>query len=149
MFCHVCRCDLESSDYILWVEIKIKSITLVCGACYRPPCIDFDANMGFLENLRICLDKLQLESNKVVTLLGDLNGNYNVENPSESGDFGSLLYHWMECNNLSQVINEPTRITSIGATLLDLIITNCPGYFGNSGTLSPPANCDTDLFPLK
>jgi hypothetical protein len=23
-----------------------------------------------------------------------------------------------------------------------LIITNCPGYFGNSGTLSPPANCD-------
>jgi 5-methylcytosine-specific restriction endonuclease McrBC regulatory subunit McrC len=87
--------------------------------------------------------------NKVVTLLGDLNGNYNVENPLESDDFGSLLYHWMECNNLSQVINEPTRITSIGATLLDLIITNCPGYFGNSGTLSPPENCDTDLFPLK
>ena len=82
--------------------------------------------MGFLENLQICLDKLQLESNKVVTLLGDLNGNYNVENSSECG----------------QVINEPTRITSIGATLLDLIITNCPGYFVNSGTLSPPANCD-------
>ncbi len=30
--------DLESLDYeILKVEIKIKSITLVCGACYRPP----------------------------------------------------------------------------------------------------------------
>jgi hypothetical protein len=105
--------------------------------------------MGFLENLQICLDKVQLESNKVVILLGDLNGNYNVENPSESGDFGSLLYRWMECNNLSQVINEPTRITSTSATLLDLIITNCPGYFVNSGTLSPPANCDHSFIFAK
>ena len=105
--------------------------------------------MGFLEHLQICLDKVQLESNKVVILLGDLNGNYNVENPSESGDFGSLLYQWMECNNLSQVINEPTRITSTSATLLDLIITNCPGYFVNSGTLSPPANCDHSFIFAK
>ena len=29
-----------------------------------------------------------------------------------------------------------------GATLLDLIITNYPGFFVCSGTYSPPANCD-------
>ena len=48
----------------------------------------------------------------------------------------------MECNNLFQVITEPTRITEHGATVLDLIITNCPGYFVRTGTLSPPSNCD-------
>ena len=48
----------------------------------------------------------------------------------------------MACNNLFQVINEPTQITSEGATLLDLIITNSPGYFVNAGTLSPLSNCD-------
>ena len=30
-------------------------------------------------------------------------------------------------------------------SLLDLIITNCPGYFVNCRTLSPPANCDYSL----
>ena len=38
----------------------------------------------------------------------------------------AILYSWMECNNLFQVINEPTHITPIGATLLDLVITNYP-----------------------
>jgi hypothetical protein len=51
----------------------------------------------------------------------------------------------MECNSLFQVINEPTRITAHGASILDLIITNSPGYFVNSGTLSPPYNCDHSL----
>ena len=48
----------------------------------------------------------------------------------------------MECNSLFQVIKEPTRVTSEGATLLDLIITNYPGYFVFSDVLSPPSSCD-------
>lgn len=51
----------------------------------------------------------------------------------------------MECNNLHQIIYEPTHITQYSKSLLDLIITNCPGYFVNFGTLSPPANCDHSL----
>ena len=44
-----------------------------------------------------------------------------------------------------QVISEPTRLTPTGATLLDLVITNYPGFFVNSGTLSPPSNCDHSI----
>ena len=50
----------------------------------------------------------------------------------------------MECNNLFQIINEATLVTARGASLLDLIITNSPGYFLDSGTISPPAQ----LWPL-
>lgn len=51
-----------------------------------------------------------------------------------SSDFGISLYRWMECNSLFQVINEPTRVTQNGGSILDLIITNAPGYFVSSGT---------------
>lgn len=124
---------------------------MVCGTCYRLPCTDIDANMMFLDNLQTCLDKVQLEANKVIILLGDFNGNYYPDYSFERSDFGSLLYSWMECNSLSQVINEPTRITSTGATLLntDIIIINCPGYFVSSSTLNPPANCDHSLIFAK
>ena len=48
-----------------------------------------------------------------------------------------------------QVINEPTRITQNGGTILDLIITNCVAYFVYSGTSSPPAKCDHSLIFAK
>ena len=62
----------------------------------------------------------------------------------------------MECNSLYQVIKEPTRVTSHSAMLLDLIITNYPGYFVFSDVLSPPSGCDhsfvyarINVFPEK
>ena len=59
--------------------------------------------------------------------------------------FELLMIITVVVNSLYQVINEPTRITQYSESLLDLIITNCPGYFVNCGTLSPPANCDYSL----
>ena len=75
-------------------------------------------------------------------LLGDFNDHYDPNDPSLCSDFGISLYRLMECNNLFQVISEPTRVTAYGANILDLIITNSPGYFVMSGTLSPLNNCD-------
>ena len=62
-------------------------------------------------------------------IMDDFNAHYNLENPAQSANFGILLYRWLKCNNKYQVINELTHITQSGATLLDLIITNCPNYF--------------------
>jgi hypothetical protein len=62
---------------------------------------------------------------------------------------GVKLFNFFECNNLSQLIDEPTRITLFGETLLDLIITDSPGYCLSSGTLSPPANCDHNIVYAK
>ena len=60
-------------------------------------------------------------------------------------DVGFILYNFLECNNLSQLIEEPTRISLHGETILDLIVTDSPGFFISSGTLSPPANCDHNI----
>ena len=42
--------------------------------------------------------------------IGDFNAHYDPSNIIESSVFGNLLYRWMECNNLFQVIDEPTRV---------------------------------------
>ena len=60
-------------------------------------------------------------------------------------DVGVKLYNFLEGNNLYQLIDEPTRISFTGETILDLIITDSPGHFISTGTLSPPANCDHNI----
>jgi hypothetical protein len=55
----------------------------------------------------------------------------------------SLIF--IACNNLSQLIKEPTRITQTRSSILDLIITDFPSLFVSNGTLSPPSNCDHNV----
>ncbi len=88
------------------------------------------------------MDKIYLQPNAFVVLLGDFNAHFDMSSAPLTSDFGVCLYSWMGCNNLHQVIKEPTRVTSHSATLLDLIITNYPGYFVFSDILSPPSGCD-------
>lgn len=60
-------------------------------------------------------------------------------------DVGIKLFNFLECNNLVQLVNEPTRITQSGESILDLICSDSPGVFVSKGTLSPPSNCDHNI----
>ena len=77
-------------------------------------------------------------------ILGDFNNNVINNNGQDANT--SDLYAKLNCflagNGLVQLIHEPTRVTNHSSTVLDLIITNSPGWFTNSGILSPPSNCD-------
>ena len=137
------RLDLENCEFeLLFVEFKICNTNFVCAACYRPPNYSAIMNSAFLTHLQNCLDRIRLMANTFVVLLGDFNAHFYESSVSQSTDFGACLYSWMECNNLYQVVKDPTRMTSHSATLLDLIITNYPGYFVFSDVLSPPSGCD-------
>jgi hypothetical protein len=140
------RFDLERNGLeVLWVEMQINRLFFVCGVCYRPPNSNQASNIALLDYLQSCLDQIYLKPNTHVLLLGDFNAHYDIENPVDGSDFGVTLYRWMECNNLYQIINEATRVTAYCASLLDLIITNSPGFFVDSGTASPPNNCDHSI----
>ena len=137
------RLDLENWDFeMLFVEFKISNTKFVCGVCYRPPNYSVETDLALLNHLQNCLDKIYLQPNTFVVLLGDFNAHFDMSSAPLSSDFGACLHSWMGCNNLYQVIKEPTRVTSHSATLLDLIITNYPGYFVFSDVLSPPSGCD-------
>lgn len=140
------RIDLERNGIeLLWVEMQINRHFFVCGVCYRPPNSNCSDNIILLDHLQFCLDQIYSKPNTFVLLLGDFNAHYDIDNPADGSDFGLLLYRWMGCNSLFQIINEVTRVTARRASILDLIITNSPGYFVDSGTISPPSNCDHSL----
>ena len=127
---------------VLWVEMTINRLITVCGVCYRPPNYNYYVNIQFLNYLQCCADNVNLTPGINILLIGDFNAHYDFHDESLSSNFGISLYRWLECNNLSQVINEPTCVTANGGTVLDLIITNTPGYFVVSGTVSSPSTCD-------
>ena len=130
------RSDLEFTDLeVLWVEIKLHEFNLFLGVCYRPPQNTHENTVLFLEYLQLTLEQIQQVPNHLIVLIGDFNA--HVDTP-----FGICFSQWLDCNNLFQIINEPTRITHSSSSILDLIITNAPGLFVQSGTDSPPSNCD-------
>lgn len=78
--------------------------------------------------------------------MGDLNAHYNfVQSNTPNTDVGVKLFHFLECNNFFQLMEEATRITLTGESILDLVISDTPGLFVQTGTLSPPYNCDHNV----
>ena len=73
----------------------------------------------------------------------DFNAHFNYgDTLSPNTDIGIRVFNFLESNNLNQLVDNPTRITQSGESILDLIKSDSPGFFVSSGTLSPPANCD-------
>jgi hypothetical protein len=67
------------------------------------------------------LDQIATENFFAVIILGDFNAHYNFfDTTTPNSDIGVKLFHFLECNNLSQLIDEPTHITLSGETILDL-----------------------------
>ena len=80
------------------------------------------------------LDLIRNETAHAVVLTGDFNcrssqwWDSDIENP-----VGTALYELIETNNLHQLIEEPTNIRYNSMSCIDLIITDQPNLFVNSG----------------
>ena len=80
---------------------------------YRPP----DSRVEFNDRFEEFIDSL-LNEDKEFILLGDFNKNLlNVDTEREWGNFTTSL-------GLTQLVNEPTRVTNTSQTLIDHIYTN-------------------------
>jgi len=138
------RPDLQIPEFeCLWVEFKLNQLDFLCGVCYRPPENDATSTSLFFEHVQFTFDKInQLSKRYNVLLVGDFNAHYDLSNASASSSIGLRLYSLLEGNNFSQLISEPTRVTQTNASMLDLVITNCPNLFASIEIFSPPSNCD-------
>ena len=79
---------------------------------------------------------------------GDFNAHFAPFDQSSTRS-GENLARFLSSNNLFQLINEPTRITATSSTILDLVVTDSPGYCTSHFTLSPPDNCDHSAIVVK
>jgi exonuclease III len=110
------RSDLEcDSIEILWVELVAKNLKFLCGVCYRPPNHSPHDVCEFFHHFQSMLDQIATENVFAVVILGDFNAHYNFfDTTTPNSDMGVKLFNFLECNNISQLIDEPTRITLSG-----------------------------------
>jgi hypothetical protein len=61
------------------------------------------------------LDQIATDNFFAIIILGDFIAHYNFfDTTTPNSDMGVELFNFLECNNLSQLIDEPTRITLSG-----------------------------------
>ena len=109
------REDLKTNEIsCLWLEITPdKGKSFLVGNMYRPPDSKIEYNDRFEEFIVTVLNE-----EKEFILLGDFNKKMlNADTDREWGNFTTSL-------GLSQLISEPTRVTSNTQTLIDHIYTN-------------------------
>lgn len=103
-----------------------KAFTILSS--YRPPNGDSDKFYKCLETIIAKVDN----EGKELFILGDLNTNLlSVETNKTKRLFKGLA----ELYQLTQLINEPTRITESSKSLIDIILTNMPNRIVCSGVL--------------
>ena len=111
-----------------FVEInKPRSSAFLVSTWYRPPNSPPERFNGFQK----VIDKIDAE-NRELCILGDVNCNLL---PEASTHNFSYLTNIFDLYGLSQLITEPTRLTPVSKTLIDLCITNFPEKVTNSGVI--------------
>ena len=108
---------------------KPQSKPFIVTTIYRPP----NANAEFFDHLEKLIKQID-DENKEMYILGDLNCNllgkkylFNMQ----TNKLNSLY----ELYQLSQLINEPTRVTMTTSSLIDHVVTNTPEKISHSGVV--------------
>ena len=130
------RADLEHQMLeCIWVEIKPKNnCSFLVGHIYRPP----NSSIQWNEFFEDCMEKV-LQEEKEIYLLGDINRDLL------NNQICSVWNDYVEPFGLTQVVTEPTRVTSNSKTLIDHIYCNCPE---NVKSVSVPKLGLSDHFPI-
>ena len=108
---------------------KPQSKPFIVTTIYPPP----NANAEFFDHLEKLIKQID-DENKEMYILGDLNCNllgkksiFNMQTNKQNS-----LY---ELYQLSQLINEPTRVTMTTSSLIDHVVTNTPEKISHSGVV--------------
>jgi hypothetical protein len=113
----------------LWIEVGTKDAKVLVGISYRQELGDFSA--GYWPNLQSGYDKAVATRIPNIILVGDFNAD-----PDNKGAHDNLV-EFLGLNNLTQHINEPTRLTDRKSSKLDLIISNLPMLVLGAGVGTP------------
>ena len=111
------RTDIDNGVEAIWLDFHLpRSKPFTVCIAYRPP-----SSRDFYQKLGLCLSKYSEQSE--IIILGDLNADVQSVIPVPSRkDFDELCDDF----NFTQLIEEPTRVTSTSSTCIDLILAKDP-----------------------
>ncbi len=126
------RSDLEHDEIeAMWLELSPSNNKIFLCVLYRPP----TANSSVWDLLQESFDTVQSNYNCKLMIIGDINADFHTR-------AGKALLNFADSNNLSIHNNEPTRITTDTATVLDQCLSNFPTLVSESQILPPVASSD-------
>ena len=107
------RPDLESPDIeLVWLEIRHKNNTFIMGVAYRP-----NDHTQFWDSLLASYNDVLAAGYDNIIITGDLNADPSTPD-------GRKLLYFIDRNNLTKHVKEPTRITDRSSSELDQIVSN-------------------------
>ena len=115
----------NQAKHVLSVEVKGKNILI--GTYYRPPGQTSEVKQSFLNYFSISVERALKRKPFLLLIVGDFNDRCLTWHSShENSELQLNLYNTIQSFNLVQVIDTPTRLSSITKSLLDLMITDSP-----------------------
>ena len=128
------RTDLELMQETIVCELDVSGKKVFCITVYRSPSQNSEQYDNFINKVQIMVNRLQMERPHLVILTGDFNCITSLwwTDDAESPE-GMALNEISEGNNLYQLIDEPTNIRGTNMSCVDLIITDQPNLFVESG----------------
>ena len=121
------RYDLERSYEAIWLQVEVHHKKYLFCCAYRAP----DESLEIFGNLEDILHKATRDNFEVI-ILGDLSCDCLKSELKQT----ERMYEFLMANELTQMIAEPTRVTSTSSSLIDVLITSTPNSFERSGVLS-------------
>jgi exonuclease III len=131
------RQDLESSSVeAIWLEVKRpNSKPFLISNVYRPP----SEKVSWLDEFSRILDNASVEEKECI-IIGDFN--FDLLNV---GTGSKAWIQMMESANFTQLVKDPTRKTTVSATLIDHAFTNYPHNISN---ILVPSYSISDHYPV-
>ena len=121
---------------LLWLRISTGGQSFILGVGYRNPELPVEYWERLDENLSRIVDTYGSQN---LILVGDFNEDLLNKRVHHFSDI-------INSYNLSQLINEPTRVTHHSRTLLDPIIVGNVSYVKSSGVLPPICSDHSPVF---
>ena len=123
---------------IICVEIKHRQKSIIVGCCYRPPGANRRESNAFIDSFQNVINIMLTKSPNSIILLGDFNDRCIIwDDAHPNSELGKRFHQCIEQNLLFQIIKEPTYLEHNYQSLLDLIITDSPGFIIDSGVGCP------------
>eukprot|EP00794_Sanderia_malayensis_P017903 gene17903-19681_t len=139
------RKDLEIQGIeAIWIKLIVKNTNsiLISFIIYRPPDSSSHIDRDFVSKLENMIESATLV-NKEMVLAGDLNCDYSkTDNHKEIKDI-------FQSNALKQLIKQPTRITRLSKTLIDVCYSNNERTIAETIVVPSAAISDHDIIGVN
>jgi exonuclease III len=131
--------EIEPPDIdLLWLELKLMNKRVIVGVGYRPPRQSKAEVEQFMDQFTDSLNKAINLGAESLIILGDFNDRCTKwDSTHELSDLKNDFYDLIQVSDLVQLVNEPTHIGPTSASLIDLVITDSPGYVKSVDLLPP------------